>query len=119
MTSGVPSREPIDAERAAERGIVPIWEYKHPAWARKALDPWCALVQESGVAALPTSARNLLRHTKGIINRCRHPIPTGRLEGINSKIEVTKRQAYGFGDDACFILEIKGGFPGTLQPNPR
>lgn len=25
-----------------------IWEYKHPAWARKALDQWCALAQESG-----------------------------------------------------------------------
>jgi transposase len=96
-----------------------IWEYKHPAWARKALDQWCALAQESGIPALATFARNLCRHEKGIVNHCRYPIHTGRLEGINNKIKVIKRQAYGFRDDAYFILKIKGAFPGTLQPNPR
>lgn len=96
-----------------------IWEYKHPAWARKALDQWCALAQASGIAALATFAKNLSRHEKGIVNHCRYPIHTGRLEGINNKIKVIKRQAYGFRDDAYFILKIKGAFPGALQPNPR
>lgn len=96
-----------------------IWEYKHPAWARKALDQWCALAHASGIPALATFARSLCRHEKGIVNHCRYPIHTGRLEGINNKIKVIKRQAYGFRDDAYFILKIKGAFPGTLQPNPR
>jgi transposase len=96
-----------------------IWDYKRPVWARKALDQWCALAQESGIAALATFAKNLCRHEKGIVNHCRYPINTGRLEGINNKIKVIKRQAYGFRDDAYFILKIKGAFPGTLQPNPR
>jgi transposase len=96
-----------------------IWEYKRPAWARKALDQWCALAHASGIPALATFARNLCRHEKGIVNHCRYPIHTGRLEGINNKIKVIKRQAYGFRDDAYFILKIKGAFPGTLQPNPR
>jgi transposase len=96
-----------------------IWNYKYAAWARKALDQWCALARESGIAALADFARNLLRHTKGILNHCRYPIHTGRLEGINNKIKVIKRQAYGFRDDAYFILKIKGAFPGKLQPNPR
>jgi transposase len=96
-----------------------IWDYKLTAWARKALDQWCALAQESGITALMTFAKNLLRHTKGILNHCRYPINTGRLEGINNKIKVIKRQAYGFRDDAYFILKIKGAFSGTLQLNPR
>jgi transposase len=96
-----------------------IWEYRHPAWARKALDQWCALAHASGIPALATFARNLCRHEKGIVNHCRYPIHTGRLEGINNKIKVIKRQAYGFRDDSYFILKIKGAFPGTLQPNPR
>jgi transposase len=96
-----------------------IWDYKHPTWARKALDQWCALAHASGIPALATFARNLCRHEKGIVNHCRYPIHTGRLEGINNKIKVIKRQAYGFRDDAYFILKIKGAFPGTLQPNPR
>jgi transposase len=96
-----------------------IWEYKHPAWARKALDQWCALAHASGIPALATFARNLCRHEKGIVNHCRYPIHTGRLEGINNKIKVIKRQAYGFRDDAYFMLKIKGAFPGELQLNPR
>ena len=96
-----------------------IWEYKHPAWARKALDQWCALAQASGIPALATFAKNLCRHEKGIVNHCRYPIHTGRLEGINNKIKVIKRQAYGFRDDAYFILKIKGAFQGSLQLNPR
>ncbi|MCA1790956.1 MAG: ISL3 family transposase [Thioalkalivibrio sp.] len=96
-----------------------IWNYKHPAWARKALDQWCALAHESGIAALSTFAKNLCRHEKGIVNHCRYPIHTGRLEGINNKIKVIKRQAYGYRDDAYFILKIKGAFPGKLQLNPR
>jgi hypothetical protein len=39
--------------------------------------------------------------------------------GINNKIKGIKRQAYGFRDDAYFILKIKGAFPGSLQLNPR
>jgi transposase len=96
-----------------------IWDYKHPAWARKALDQWCALAHASGIPALAAFARSLCRHEKGIVNHCRYPIHTGRLEGINNKIKVIKRQAYGFRDDAYFILKIKGAFPGALQLNPR
>jgi transposase len=96
-----------------------IRDYKHPTWARKALDQWCALAHASGIPALSTFARSLCRHEKGIVNHCRYPIHTGRLEGINNKIKVIKRQAYGFRDDAYFILKIKGAFPGTLQLNPR
>ena len=96
-----------------------IWEYKHPAWARKALDQWCALAHASGIPALAAFARSLCRHEKGIVNHCRYPIHTGRLEGINNKIKVIKRQAYGFRDDAYFILKIKGAFQGRLQLNPR
>ncbi len=72
-----------------------------------------------GIAALATFARYLRRDEKGIVNHCRYPIHTGRLEGINNKIKVIKRQAYGFRDDAYFTLKVKGAFPGALQLNPR
>jgi transposase len=96
-----------------------IWGYRRLGWARKALEQWCGLARASGIPALVSFARNLQRHAAGILNHCRYPIHTGRLEGINNKIKVIKRQAYGFRDDAYFILKIKGAFPGTLQPNAR
>jgi transposase len=96
-----------------------IWSYSDPARASQALNSWCALAEQSEITPLATFARNLRRHEKGIVNHSVYPIHTGRLEGINNKIKVIKRQAYGFRDDAYFILKIKGAFQGALQLNPR
>ncbi|HFF3781727.1 TPA: transposase [Stenotrophomonas maltophilia] len=35
------------------------------------------------------------------------------VEGINNKIEVIKRVAYGYRDDAYFFLKIREAFPGV------
>lgn len=96
-----------------------IWTCSDPASVTRALDHWCTLAEQSGIKSLAKFARNLRRREKGIVNHSLYPIHTGRLEGINNKIKVIKRQAYGFRDDAYFILKIKGAFPGTLQLNPR
>ncbi len=96
-----------------------IWKYTRAGWARRALEEWCAMAEASGLSPLKTFARNLRRHTEGIINHCRYPLHTGRLEGINNKIKVIKRMAYGFRDDDYFILKIKGAFPGEVHPIPR
>jgi transposase len=96
-----------------------LWRYRRPAWAQRALAQWCALAEMSGIRALQQFGRSLERHASGIINHCRYPLHTGRLEGINNKIKVIKRMAYGFRDDAYFMLKIKGAFPGELHPHPR
>ena len=36
---------------------------------------------------------------------------TNLIEGINNKIKVIKRMAYGFRDDAYFFLKIRSAFP--------
>lgn len=96
-----------------------IWRHTDSDAASKALDRWCGLAEASGIPALETFGRNLRRHEKGIVNHARYPIHTGRLEGINNKIKVIKRQAYGFRDDDYFILKIKDAFRGSLQVNLR
>jgi transposase len=49
---------------------------------------------------------------KGVLAHCRWPLHTGLLEGINNKIKVIKRMAYGFRDDKYFFLKIRAAFPG-------
>lgn len=122
-------RERLDALLAANRNLntvyvlhdqlKDIWRYQRPGWARRALEQWMALAEASGLKPLMKFAKNLMRHADGIINHCRYPLHTGRLEGVHNKIKVIKRMAYGFRDDAYFILKIKGAFPGELHPNPR
>lgn len=65
----------------------------------------------------PSGQRFLLRLVntsivgKSLIAHCRWPLGTNLIEGINNKIKVIKRMAYGFRDDAYFFLKIRAAFP--------
>jgi len=41
-----------------------------------------------------------------------HAISTNPLEGVNNKIKVIKRKAYGFHDPKYFALKVKQALPG-------
>ncbi len=51
-------------------------------------------------------AKTLRAHATGILNDCRHNISKAKLEDINNKIKTRKRKAYGFRDEAFFILKL-------------
>jgi len=74
------------------------------AWRDKAL--------ASGIPALARFVRNLIPYVDGIIANATWRLNTSVLEGINNKIKVIKRTAYGFRDDAYFFLKIRAAFPG-------
>jgi transposase len=84
-----------------------IWRYRHRTWAARALVEWCALAREVGHRELVRFARMLERHRDGILNHCDYPIHTSKLEGINNKIKVIKREAYGYHDSEYFALKVK------------
>ena len=87
-----------------------IWTYRSRAWASKALDQWCDLARSLNNRSVNTFVRMLQRHRYGIINHCDYPIHTGKLEGVNNKIKVIKRKAYGFHDLRYFTLKIYQAF---------
>jgi transposase len=87
-----------------------IWEYRHRLWAARALKEWCRLARAVGHRELDRFARRLERHRQGILNHCDYAIHTGRLEGINNKIKVIKRRAYGYRDERYFVLKVKQAF---------
>lgn len=87
-----------------------LWQYTYSRWAHKALVRWCMLAFQSGIEPLIGFAKTLTRYAYGIVNHCTYPIHTGRLEGINNKIKVIKRRAYGFHDIEYFALVIKDAF---------
>ena len=50
-------------------------------------------------------------HTQhGILGHCRYPPHTSLLEGMNNKIKVLTRMAYGYRDDGYFFLKIMDAF---------
>ena len=87
-----------------------LWQYRSPHWGIKALTHWGSIAFESGIEPIVDFVKTLLRYAYGIINHCTFPIHTGRLEGINNKIKVIKRKAYGFHDTEYFSLVIKDAF---------
>jgi len=87
-----------------------IWTYRSRTWADKAIDEWCCLARAVNHPAVRKFATTLERYRYGILNHCEYPIHTGRLEGVNNKIKVIKRRAYGFHDLRYFSLKIIQAF---------
>lgn len=84
------------------------------AWQwRAAWRQWLRHAQESQIPALMQFAKRLSRYWRGILSRVRWPMHTGQLEGINNRIKVIKRMAYGYRDSAFFFMKIKAAFPGN------
>jgi transposase len=74
---------------------------------------WLKMAQESGIEPLRKFAARLKPYWRGIAARLRWPMHTGQLEGINNRIKVMKRMAYGYRDSDFFFLKIKAAFPGN------
>ncbi|WP_198148997.1 transposase, partial [Luteibacter yeojuensis] len=89
-----------------------LWFYRRPGWARQAWDNWLEQAQRSGIAALALFAQRISVYLHGIVSRCRHPLNTSIVEGINNTIKVIKRRAYGYRDQEYFFLKIRAAFPG-------
>ncbi|OEC42051.1 hypothetical protein A7D27_12175 [Pseudomonas sp. 1D4] len=50
-----------------------------------------------------------------ILASARFHMNTSILEGVNNRIKVIKRMAYGFRDSTYFFLKIKAAFPGKAR----
>lgn len=85
-----------------------IWQQPNRRQAARVLKDWVRRARASGIAILITFADTLESHSEGILNYYRHRISTGPLEGVNTKIQAMKRQAYGFRDKEFYKLKILG-----------
>ncbi len=90
-----------------------LWRYKYPKAARRFFTIWYRRAIYSKIEPLKRFARLMKEHLEHIIAHCRWPLHTSLLEGINNKIKVIKRMAYGFRDNEYFFLKIRAAFPGN------
>jgi transposase len=89
-----------------------LWDYSYVGAAQRFWKQWYSRAIRSRIEPLKKFARNLQIYLDGILAHCRWPLHTSLLEGINNKIKVIKRMAYGFRDDQYFFLKIRQAFPG-------
>jgi len=97
--------------------------HKGHRYATVVIDPlrrqvlWLGLgrSQESGIEALQRFCERPKPYLHGIVARCRHPLNTSVVQGINNTIEVIKRGVYGCRDQEYFFLRIRAAFPGIAR----
>ena len=68
---------------------------------------WFTAAKESGIPQLQKFAELKEKRLKGLVAHATHPISTGKLEGMNNKIKVAKRIAYGYRDEDYFFRLIR------------
>jgi len=75
-----------------------LWEYTSPYWAGWFLDRWLKRAMRSRLEPIKKVARSIRGHRKLILNwfRARKEFSAGIVEGLNYKIKLTIRKAYGF-----------------------
>lgn len=83
-----------------------LWEQPNEIKAMDFMNLWCRSAEATGVTPLRKFSAMLKSHRTGILNWFKHPISTGPLEGMNNKIKVLKRKAYGYRDMEFFNLKI-------------
>ena len=74
-----------------------IWMQPNKQAAEKVMLDWVKQAQESKVPQLMKMAVTIMAYRTGILAWYDCPISTGKVEGINNKIKVMKRVAYGLG----------------------
>ena len=87
-----------------------LWDDLDPSRVQITLEEWYQVALESHLKPVIAFAKMLKKYAYGFLNHCRFPIHTSRLEGINNKIKVIKRKAYGFHDLEYFSLIIQDSF---------
>jgi transposase len=98
--------EPLSVAYYLKEELRGLWQQVTHAAAKRWLRGWCEQALASGITQMAQLAKTLQLHASGILNYFLYPISTGPLEGINNKIKVLKRKAYGYRDETFFILKL-------------
>lgn len=90
-----------------------FWSHSRPKAAYRFWSGWARRARKSKIPDLIRFVDRLEPYMHGVLAHCHWPLNTGLLEGINNKIKVIKRMAYGFRDHDYFFLKIRAAFPGV------
>ncbi len=96
-----------------------LWDYVSPAWAGKFLDRWCTRSMRSRLVPMKRVARMLRRHRELLLNwfRARGTVSAGAVEGLNNKLKLTTRKAYGFRTFRALEIALYHTLGDLPQPN--
>ena len=85
-----------------------LWDYEREGWARRFFENWRASLKWQRLEPYEKFAKMIDRHWDGIAAYCRpeNKVSLGFVEGLNNKIRVIQRRAYGLRDKEYLRLKI-------------
>jgi transposase len=89
-----------------------LWDYSYPASALKFFENWKAQLRWQKLGPYEKFAAMIEKHWDGIVSYC-HPdnkVSLGFMEGMNNKIRVIQRRAYGIKSDEYLRLKVLTSF---------
>ena len=85
-----------------------LWDYQTEGWARRFFEQWTAALKWQRLTPYEQFAAMIKRHWDGIAAYC-HPenkVALGFVEGLNNKVRVLQRRAYGLRDEEYLRLKV-------------
>jgi len=85
-----------------------LWNYEREGWARRFFENWKTSLKWQRLKPYEKFAEMIERHWDGIAAYCRpeNKVSLGFVEGLNNKIRVIQRRAYGLRDEEYLRLKI-------------
>ena len=85
-----------------------LWDYNREAWARKFFENWRDQLKWQRLKPYENFAEMIDTHWDGIAAYCKpeNKVPLGFVEGLNNKIRVIQRRAYGLRDEEYLRLKV-------------
>jgi transposase len=85
-----------------------LWEYKREGWARKFFDNWRASLKWQRLKPYEEFAEMIESHWDGIAAfiLSENKVSLGFVEGLNNKVRVIQRRAYGLRDEEYLRLKV-------------
>lgn len=85
-----------------------LWEYKSEGWARRFFDNWRSALKWQRLQPFEDFAKMIESHWDGIASyiRSEDDVSLGFVEGLNNKIRVIQRRAYGLKDQEYLRLKV-------------
>ena len=85
-----------------------LWDYEREGWARRFFEHWRAALKWQRLKPYEKFAEMIERHWEGIAAYCNseNKVALGFVEGLNNKIRVIQRRAYGLRDEEYLRLKI-------------
>jgi transposase len=85
-----------------------LWSYEREGWARRFFENWRSALKWQRLQPYESFAEMIDRHWDGIAAYCKpeNKVSLGFVEGLNNKIRVIQRRAYGLRDEEYLRLKI-------------